>query len=203
MGAFGSKRTGLLQHVDIPQTLSVLGGTTIPGSDGFDVWDYIVAGGDSPRSEVPVNIDTCVGKGAGGPPCQKKVSSALIMGKWKLISVSTVPGPNLVYDGWWSNDPYTKRTPNNTQGPVTVDGVSTWLFDLSKDESENENVAFENKDILEKLQARMAELSDPKNGYLDPQWNLPHPRSFPVFHNGTWAPWRSHGENDDSAEMLV
>merc|ERR1712151_550167 len=202
MGAFGSKRTGLLQHVDIPQTLSVLGGTTIPGSDGFDVWDYIVAGGDSPRSEVPVNIDTCVGKGAGGPPCQKKMSSALIMGQWKLISVSTNPGPNLVYDGWWSNDPYIKRAPNASNEAVVMDGVSVWLFDLVNDECENRNIALVNPEVVKQLQARMEVLADPKNGYKDPQWNLPHPRSFPIFHNGTWAPWRSD-EDADNSEIVV
>lgn len=199
---FGSTRTGLLQHVDIPQTIAALAGTTIPGSDGYNVWNYIISDGESPRSEVPVNIDTCVGKGFGGPPCTSSTSSALIMGNWKLISVSKYPGPNVAYDGWWSNDPYTKRAPNATQGPVTIDGVHTFLFDLSKDECENENVALANPGIVAKLQARMVELADPKKGYRDPQFNIPHPRAFPIFHNGTWAPWRIVDE-DNFAEFLV
>lgn len=114
---FGSKRTGLLQHVDIPQTIAALAGTTIPGSDGYNVWNYIVSNGESPRSEVPVNIDTCVGMGVGGPPCTSSTSSALIMGNWKLISVSKYPGPNVAYDGWWSNEPYINEHPTQPKLP--------------------------------------------------------------------------------------
>lgn len=80
--------------------------------------------------------------------------------------------------------------------------MHTFLFDLSKDECENENVALANAGIVKKLQARMAELADPKKGYRDPQLNIPNPRSFPIFHNGTWAPWRRDDE-DNYAELLV
>jgi hypothetical protein len=126
------------------------------------------------------------------------------MGNWKLISglPGTVDGKNPAYDGWWSNDPYIKRAPNATQGAVTIDGIDTWLFDLSKDENENENVALANKGIVAKLRARMAELADHGNGYRDMQSNLPHLRSFPVFHNGTWAPWRNNEDDDDTAMVV-
>lgn len=204
--SYGSVRTGLSQHVDIPQTMANLGGTTIPGSDGYDIWQYVINGGESPRLEVPVNIDTCVGNGAGGPPCKKDATaSALIVGQWKLISVSTVPGPNLVYDGWWSNDPYMKREPNASQVAIDIAGVSTWLFDLSKDECENENVAAANPDVVKRLQERMADLADSKNGYVIPQHNIPHLRAMPLFHNGTWAPWRiiGGGSEPDQFEGFV
>merc|ERR1712048_1409808 len=87
------------------------------------------------------------------------------MGQWKLISVSTKPGPNLVYDGWWSNDPYVKRAPNASNEAVVIDGVSMWLFDLVNDECENRNIALANPEVVKQLQARMDVLADPKNGY--------------------------------------
>lgn len=203
--AYSGTRKGLLQHVDIPQTLAKLAGTSMPGSDGYDVWNYIVSGGSSPRNEVPVNIDVCVGYGLGGPPCQRgKANNALIAGKWKLVSglPGTIDGKSPAYDGWWSNDPYIWREPNATQGPITIDGVDAWLFDLSKDECENDNVAMVNKDIVTKLRARMAELADPQNGYRDPQHNFPHIRSLPVFHNGTWSPYL-RDENDDESTVVI
>ena len=44
------------------------------------------------------------------------------------------------------------------------------------------------------MRARLAALADPKNGYKDPQLNVPHPRAVPGRHNGTWAPYTKHGE---------
>jgi len=40
------------------------------------------------------------------------------------------------------------------------------------------------------MRARLGELADPANGYLDPQLNRPSPFSLPLLHNGTWAPFR-------------
>lgn len=70
--ARGKTRTELLQHVDIPATMVKLAGAkwTIGTPDGLDVWDTIVSGAPSNRTEVPLNVDTCVGA-TGGPPCTK------------------------------------------------------------------------------------------------------------------------------------
>jgi len=193
----GALRSGLLQHVDIPTTLAALAGADLTGTDGYDAWSYITSGGDSPRTEVPVNIDNCVGK-TGGPPCSGNHYNALIQENWKFIS-----GVEKSYDGWWSNDPYTKRSVNATSGPVKMNGTDIFLFDLSKDESENVNVAAAHPDIVMKMQARVAELGDEKNGYRNPQYNIPHPRSMPGLHNGTWAPWQHSGEDSDVAGLVV
>lgn len=186
--AHGAIRSGLLQHVDIPTTLAALGGagSAFTGVDGYDVWNYILSGGVSPRTEVPVNIDNCFGLLLGGPPCSGKHWHGLIQGNWKYIS-----GPEeAFYDGWWSNDPYTFYPINATSGPAKIDGTDVFLFDLSKDESEHVNVAAANPHIVEKMRARCAELGDKKNGYRNPETNIPHLRATPPFHNGTWAPWQ-------------
>merc|ERR1711933_139197 len=109
---------------DIPATLAALAGAAVKGSDGFDAWNYVVAGGESPRSEVPVNIDTCMGLALGGPPCSGIHFNALIQGRWKLIGGNRfLSAEQLFYDGWWSNDPYVRRAPNATQEPAKVNGV--------------------------------------------------------------------------------
>jgi len=204
----------LMMHVDVPATLAALAGATwgALGSDGVDVWSTIVSGAPSNRTEVPVNVDTCVGQ-MGGPPCGKdRVYNALISGaagtQWKLIDANLYPHgcPNStwctgagMYDGWWTNDPYHRVAPNvSSQGPIPADNApgtgGVWLFDLGKDPNEKANVAAENPEVVSELRARLAALADKKNGYRDPQGNIPHPRGFPKLHNGTWAPFRRLGE---------
>merc|ERR1711953_740773 len=100
-------------------TLAAVGGAQIPKSDGFNMWSYIIFGGESPRPEVPLNIDTCVGLTFGGPPCARgEKFNGLISGRWKLINNNG----ESTYDGWWTNDPYVKSEPNATEGPVKFDG---------------------------------------------------------------------------------
>ena len=52
-----------------------------------------------------------------------------------------------------------------------------WLFDLEEDPTESKNVAAMLPHIVTSMRARLAELADPKNGYLDPQPNIPSPDS--------------------------
>lgn len=207
-GARGQTRTTLMQHVDVPTTMAKLAGAnwTMGTPDGYDLWRAIVHGAPSPRTEVPVNVDTCVGT-VGGPPCSHHSKfNALISSKWKLIEANWWPPicPNTtwcagagLYDGWWTNDPYTHIAYNSTQGPISGSGLERgglWLFDLDDDPNERHNVAASNPAIVHTMLARLAELADPANGYLDPQFNFPHPRAMPALHNGTWAPYRKLGE---------
>jgi arylsulfatase B/arylsulfatase I/J len=188
--ARNSTVTGLLQHVDIPTTLAALAGVNMSGtSDGFDVWNSITSGDPSPRQEVPVNVDTSLlpkvlSLAADGLIDGFRNDNALIQGKWKLIS-----GGYGIYDGWSTNDPYTIVPPEAKDAYQKVNGHHVWLFDIQADPEERQNIAKENPDIVLRMIDRLHELSQPKNGYLDPQYNLPHPRSFPSFHNGSWAPF--------------
>lgn len=221
--ARGQTSHELMQHVDIPATMARLAGAkwTRGTPDGIDVWAAIVHGAPSNRTEVPINVDTCVGA-SGGPPCTPHSKyNALISSRWKLIEANVYPGfcPNAsvctgagFYDGWWTLNPYAYVAYNATsQGAMAVSGLDKggiWLFDLSADENEEKNVAAANPDVVTTMRARLAELADPKNGYLDPQPNLPHPRGLPRFHNGTWAPYRKLGEelppmSDDAVEASL
>lgn len=215
--ARGKTRTELMQHVDLPVTMAKLAGATwtMGTPDGYDVWDAVVGGAILNRTEIPVNVDTCVGA-TGGPPCASSSKfNALIwkldkppnVGTWKIIEANQYAPicPNTtwctgagLYDGWWTNDPYT-HVPFNatTQGAMPATDLKKggiWLFDLSVDPNEERNVAAANPQVVKDMRARLAALADPKNGYQDPQTNFPSPLSLPILHNGTWAPFKKLGE---------
>ena len=91
-------------------------------------------------------VDTCVGVTGGAPCTHNSKYNALISSKWKLIEANFyyLLCPNTtwctgagLYDGWWTNDPYT-HVPYNatTQGSLPVSGLDRgglWLFDLEAD----------------------------------------------------------------------
>lgn len=174
--AAGSVRHGLMQHVDVAATLAALGGADLNGGgllpvDGINAWDVVISGAESAREEVVLNIDNSTS------------FHALIQGDRKLIV-----GKQL-YDGWWSNGPYTHTKPNATQKAVTIDGDKVWLFDLSTDPEERKNLALEQPEVVHKMLARIAALADASAGYVDPQDNSAHPEGAPDLHDGCLAPW--------------
>jgi len=210
VAARGMTRTGLMQHVDIPATMAAMAGADWLGGtpDGFDMWDAIVKGTPSMRSEVPINVDTCVGLTGGRPCARHSMYNALIASSgWKFIEANWYPHgcPNTtwctgagLYDGWYTIEPYTRVEYNaSTQGSVPVSGLSKggiWLFDLTADPNEEKNVAASNPAMVVKMRARLAALADPKQGYRTPQLNIPNPLSLPILHNGTWAPYKKWGQ---------
>ena len=135
---------------------------------------------------MPLNIDTSI---LGG-----RNFSALIQGNMKLIN-GHASTPSIPYDGYWSNDPYTRTDPPKSGLAVKLDGkTDVWLFDLDADPTERNNLAAAKPDVVAKMLARLEELGSTENGYKMPQPNFPHPRSAPFLHNGTWAPWLAHNK---------
>lgn len=209
--ARGSTVTGLLQHVDIPATFAALAGTSIPNTEGFNVWDVVATGALSPRKEVPLNVDTSrIAKACGELAAlqgSKDIGgwadfNGLIQGQWKLIS-----GWAGIYDGYSSNDPYHIAPPNATGKSQRVDGAKVWLFDIASDPEERINLASANVNMVRSMQKRLKELADARNGYVMPQTNIPHPRGYPFLHNATWAPFLSDDEvvttYDDDESVFV
>jgi len=202
--AHNTSFTGLLQHVDIPTTLVALAGATVSGNDGFDVWDVVVSGAASPRQEVPLNVDfsnlckvlgSVLGSCCGG----SGTLNGLIQGKWKLVS-----GWSGFYDGYSSNDPYTITPADPAQTFATVDGHKVWFFDLEADPEERNNIAEANLGTVRAMLQRLDELGQNSTGYVAPQPNIPHVRSIPGLHNGTWAPFLRNDElvlEDDSEHL--
>lgn len=190
--AKGSVRDGLLQHVDIPTTMSALGGASLgDGVDGFNVWSVIAEGKESPRTEVPVNIDTSEDNHRSWVLWPGNFS-ALIQGKWKLINTASMPT-----DGWWSSEPYERTPPNKSQTQVDIDGWKVMLFDLINDPQERLNVANANPEVVRKMLKRIGELADPSNAYKDPQAQSHDARADPKNHDGCLAPWLDNVEEAD------
>jgi len=179
VSASGRMVDGLLQHVDVPTTLAALGGATLSGTDGFNVWDVVANGAASPRIEIPVNVDPgycALAKGAS--------MDALISGRWKLIF-----GHAGNYDGWWNNTDYVHENVSEVSDGVIIDDVKVWLFDLYNDPNERHNVAMNNPNIVSKMQQRLRELADVDSGFVEPQDNSVKLRALPIFHRGVWAPF--------------
>ena len=87
----GTVHGGLFHAVDWLPTLATLAGVPhIAGSDGFDIWDALVAGGTaSPRTEIPVEIAAC-----NTTPAHQSIvdgpQAAMIVGELKVM-----------LDCWW------------------------------------------------------------------------------------------------------
>jgi len=181
---------GLLQHVDVPVTLAALGNATLAGVDGLDVWDVVAKGSDSPRLEIPLNVDPGSCHAANG-----STFDALILGRWKLIS-----GFAGLYDGWWNNTDYIHENASAASQSAIIDDVKVWLFDLDEDPHERKNVALANPDVVSKMQSRLRELADADGGFVDPQDNSVKMRALPIFHKGVWAPFL-HGETQTGIQV--
>jgi len=177
--ASGRVVNDLLQHVDIPVTLAALADASFPVKDGFNVWDVLVQGLDSPRDEVPLNVDPSFCQNANGTSF-----NALISGNWKLIE-----GSEGLYDGWWHNGDYTHEEVTEIAAGVIVDGVKVFLFDLAADPYERINVAQANPEVVGAMRGRLSELANTDAGFVAPQRNIPNPLSFPALHHGVWAPY--------------
>jgi len=127
--------------------------------------------------------------------------NGLIQGKWKLVT-----GWSGFYDGYSSNDSYTITPPDPSQTFATVDGKKVWFFDLEADPEERNNIAESNLETVRAMLARLDELGSNSTGYVAPQNNIPHARSLPALHNGTWAPFLRDSEvvlEEDNEETLI
>lgn len=194
--AHGTLRHGLLQHVDVAVTLAELGGASLgEGVDGFNVWDVVANGKDSPRTEVPLNIDM-----SNAPHTN---FSALIQGKWKLINANPKQLEDLLLDGWWSSEPYSRTKPTWAQVPVDIGGWDVMLFDLDADPQERTNLAKANPEVVRAMVHRIEELADPANGYHDPQPQSKDPQADPKLHDGCVAPWLDGQERAWPAALMV
>jgi hypothetical protein len=72
-----------------------------------------------------------------------------------------------------------------------MEGQKVMLFDIASDPEERRNVALDNPDVVQRMQARISFLADTANGYVPPQNDTKVPGSDPSFHNGTWAPFQN------------
>lgn len=185
--ARGQAYTGLIHLTDwMPTFMSLAQGSPWTPSDarvldGYDVYDEILAGRPSPRTEIIHNA--CDGI---------QTASAIRSENFKLITNEKDIGYFPVPDSAAAS--VERRMPNATALKMTQceNGLCSFLFDIEKDPTETTNLFAEQPEVVAKLQARLETFhavaapcqtcgsNDPraieeaeKTGYLNPWTGTP------------------------------
>ena len=144
--------------------------------DGYNVWSTITMDSESPRKEILINLD---------PPHQKFIGQAAIRsGDWKLVTGMPNCSLHKEYDGdpcpdGWIHENGTIEPPPYTPSP-------TWLFNITDDPNERNNVADLYPDKVLELKERIEYYNSTHIRQLDPPLD---PNSNPAYFAGVWTPW--------------
>jgi len=121
--------------------------------------------------------------------------AAIRVGDWKLIvgqpncSKPCLPEQQCP-SGWFPLAP-------NIPEPPIYNNRFTWLFNITDDPTEHNDLSLERPDIVAQLQERLAFYRNWNISQSHPDFD---PRSNPNLFGGWWTPWRHHGDADtDSA----
>ena len=145
--------------------------------DGFDMWDTISKGADSPRTEILHNID---GKHA-----------ALRVGDFKLLvgqgNNTWYPMPTVRLEAETPIPGAVVRCGDRPSGVRDCDATkSPCLFNISADPCEFSDLSLKEPDVVERLMRRLDAYKETvvpsRNKALDPKSN-------PKLHGGDWVPW--------------
>jgi arylsulfatase A-like enzyme len=150
--------------------------------DGYNIWETISTGAQSPRTEVLHNI---LGK-----------SAALRVGDYKLLvnveNSTWYPLPTVsdAVSGW--DRAYGNGVVYCGSRPVNATDCdshkSPCLYNINSDPCEYNNLApmmqFKVDELMKRLQDYNATYVPPRNKPADPQSN-------PSLHGGVWSPWRN------------
>ncbi|KAK6323081.1 hypothetical protein J4Q44_G00054200 [Coregonus suidteri] len=171
--------------------------------DGYDVWEAISEGRQSPRHDILHNIDPIYTKAkngswkAGYGLWNTAIRAALRVGHWKLLT--GVPG----YSDWvppqtFSNLLLTNRWHNEY---VRWDqGKSVWLFNIIADPYERVDLSLHYPHIVKKMLMRLAQYN---RTAIPVRYPAKDSRSNPNFNGGVWGPWYKEEEEDDRETNLL
>ena len=142
--------------------------------DGYNVWPTITTDSESPRKEILLNLD---------PPNSKFIGqAALRSGDWKLIlgtpNCSEQYNGYLCPDGWIHENGTIESSPNTPS--------LTWLFNITADPNERNNVADLYPDKVLELKDRIEHYNSTHIEQLNPSFD---PNSNPDNFDGVWTPW--------------
>ncbi|KAJ4943141.1 hypothetical protein JOQ06_005646, partial [Pogonophryne albipinna] len=124
------------------------------------------------------------------------VQAAIRVGDWKLLTgdpghgdwvppqvMSTLPGR------WWNLERPVSPLPKSSSAPKNV-----WLFNITADPCERQDLAAQRPDIVQQLMARLAF----HNQTAVPVYFPPDdPRANPSRHSGAWVPWVEEEEDEE------
>ncbi|ELU01579.1 hypothetical protein CAPTEDRAFT_176799 [Capitella teleta] len=178
----GGKSKGLMHVSDwLPTLVHVAGGnTTGMKLDGYNVWDMLTKGTESPRKEILHNIDPLMEpKGHARPNStfDTRVRAAIRYGDWKLITGD--PG-----NGSWIPPPE-----DSTQGIMDTSGKEQnfWLFNVDADPNETNDLSAVYPQIVDQLLERLCQYNATSVPVRFPPLE---PESNPAFHGGAFGPWK-------------
>nr|XP_006811214.1 PREDICTED: arylsulfatase B-like [Saccoglossus kowalevskii] len=183
----GTVNTEMIHVSDWFPTIVNLAGGSLNGTkplDGFDQWQTISQGAESPRTEILINIDPLV-----PPPSDMEhffhgwngtyntsMCGAIRVGDWKLIT--GYPG-----EGSWTPPPESGHQPII---PNDKPGKHVWLFNIAEDPTETTDLSEDNLDKVIELLIKMDE-------YLLTSVPVVYPPNDPLadpsLNDGIWRPW--------------
>lgn len=205
-GKVGTSHHGLMHHVDLLATfVNIAGGDSdaMLAADGtldsLSHWDSLVGDSLSPRSELVLNLPRT--KGWQLAETETTQGTALRMGNFKLLL-------NHPFDSWFNPLPNHKLN----DAPNMLASVckymmfsvmeelactySSYLFDLSKDPNELDNLwaLDEYKDVKKNMMARMEELVATQSDYgvIIPEYQMSRPVPIEDYFKGNnnyVVPW--------------
>uniref|UniRef100_F6PJQ5 Arylsulfatase family member I n=1 Tax=Equus caballus TaxID=9796 RepID=F6PJQ5_HORSE len=183
-----------------PTLVGLAGGTAsaTDGLDGYDVWPAISEGRASPRTEILHNIDPLYNHARHGSLeggfgiWNTAVQAAIRVGEWKLLTGDPgygdwIPPQTLAaFPGSWWN---LERMASARQ--------AVWLFNISADPYEREDLAGQRPDVVRALLARLV---DYNRTAIPVRYPAENPRAHPDFNGGAWGPWASDEEEEEEEE---
>ncbi|XP_059202496.1 arylsulfatase I [Centropristis striata] len=179
-----------------PTLVGIAGGneSLTEGVDGYNVWEAISEGKESPRLEILHNIDPLYNHARSGS-LQKgygiwntAVQASIRAGDWKLLTGDPGYGdwtPPQMLPGfpssWWNMERHTEPR------------KSVWLFNISGDPYERFDLAEQRPDVVKELLARLVYYNRTAVPVRYPSEDL---RADPHLNGGAWVPWVGDEEED-------
>ncbi|XP_071095245.1 arylsulfatase B-like [Haliotis cracherodii] len=173
----GIRRTGytydgFFHAVDyVPTILAAAGGKPDASIDGVSQWESIRMGLPSQRTEFIYNLDDFFYPVTG--------RAAIRVGDMKLVD--GYPG---LYDNWYLPMNETQDTPLE-DFIYNAEHELVWLFNLTADPLEKQNLANQMPDVVKTLRARMLEY---KKQMVPANFPPEDPKGNPSHFGGVWTP---------------
>ncbi|KAK2834309.1 hypothetical protein Q7C36_015010 [Tachysurus vachellii] len=179
-----------------PTLVRLAGGNVsqLHGLDGYDIWETISEGKESPRYEILHNIDPLYvpsrhGSLRGGYGIwNTAVQAAVRMGDWKLLTGEPGYGdwtpPQVLGNfpgAWWDLERHAEAR------------KSLWLFNITADPYERYDMAEKRPDVVKQLLARIAFYN---RTAVPVRYPAEDPRADPSLNGGAWRPWAGDKEAD-------
>ena len=144
--------------------------------DGYNVWPTITTNSDTPRKEILINLD---------PPRPGFVGQAAVrVGEWKLIigrpncSFAPAQKGSMCPDGWVHLD-------GSIEPPPYTPSL-TWLFNITADPNERNNVADNYPEVVKQLKERIEYYNSTHIHQIITPFD---PKCNPANFGGVWTPW--------------